>query len=208
MNANGKRPALPTSVEDKISKAEEYKQSGNEFFKAGELKKAASSYKKVFLYINGLHGAGSEMKQFTSAMGMGELWQNQSSAADNSSKAQAENGGGNELVAEQESEVTQLKITVNSNLALIYFNLNEYEKCLTYCEKALTLEPEHQKSQIRKAQALTELGKNLEAAHDILFAIASTDTKNRTVRETLTKCKTKIKEQNLEANKKFVGVFK
>lgn len=106
---------LPTTVVEKIETAYALKLSGNKCFKNGDMKGAVKNYKKVFLYINGLHGANSEMRQFTNMMGADGLWDKKKQGDE------TDGGEGNEVEFEkpsQEEEVKQLKVDINSNLAL------------------------------------------------------------------------------------------
>ena len=48
-------PKIPQTTEDKIEVATQLKNEGNDHFKKQDYKKAINTYKKVFLYINGLN---------------------------------------------------------------------------------------------------------------------------------------------------------
>ena len=68
----GRQP-LPETPEEKIAFAVGLKKAGNDEFKNGNLSAALQNYKKVFLYVTGLHGPNSEMRGFFNAMGADQV---------------------------------------------------------------------------------------------------------------------------------------
>mmetsp|Transcript_17932 Transcript_17932/g.41044 ORF Transcript_17932/g.41044 Transcript_17932/m.41044 type:complete len:132 (-) Transcript_17932:684-1079(-) len=63
-----KKRKMPHTVEEKIKAAQDFKEKGNEFFKAKDFKKAITQYARVFAYTTGL-SAQSGMEQYHSAAG-------------------------------------------------------------------------------------------------------------------------------------------
>ena len=61
--AEGTKPKVPVTIEDKIEKATEYKLKGNNKFKQGKFKSAIRIYHFVFAYTTGCLGKSLVGKQ-------------------------------------------------------------------------------------------------------------------------------------------------
>jgi tetratricopeptide (TPR) repeat protein len=172
---------LPSTVPEKISFATALKNEGNEFFKAAEYKKAAKCYKKVLLYINGLHGSDSQMKGFMQAMGASSRWDD----TDDNVKV----GG-----TEDEEAIKKLKVDVNANLSMAYLKLEDWSKALQYADASLAVDPTSSKSIYRKGLALHNLQRN-DQALPLLVQANEADPSNKSIARTLQVVRKAMKEK-------------
>jgi len=144
------RPESPAmSVEEHLRQAEEYKEKGNSFYKAGELKKALGSYHKVLLYVKGLQlppGDGSP--------------HDLSSATTTSSP--------NRVPKDRVADVQNLMQTTRLNMAACYLQVGEFQKCVDACNDSLGI-GRTCKALFRRGQAYMEL-RNFAAAKTDLEA--------------------------------------
>lgn len=175
---------FPTTAEGKLAYAQELKAQGNQFFMAGELKKAAKQYRTVFAFVNGLVSPNDDMAKYNSA-GSDELT----------------------LTAEQGMESTALKVSCYSNLAAVHLKLGMPEKAAGYCESALKIEPNNVKAMFRLGQAMLEWNKGEEALR-VLVATAKLDPQNKAVRVKIDAAKMLRDAQKAEASDKQKELFK
>lgn len=153
---------MPLTNSEKIDKGYEIKDEGNAFVKQQEFRKAAKTYRKVFLYINGLISKDNEqMAKFAS----------------------------NDLLSDEEYQrVKALKLTTYSNLALCYLKLEELEKVIECAGKALEVDASHPKANLRMGMALSRM-KMWEKAKTHLLVAQKAEPKDVTVNNELKRWK-------------------
>jgi FK506-binding protein 4/5 len=133
------------STEEKLARAESYKQEGNEFFKCQKFNKAKSSYGKALAFVQGLPGSSRTLTGFE-ALGL-----------------EKSKSLGNEL----EARASELEKVIHQNLATCFIKLNNPIKAGEHCDKALKIDPNAWKAILRKGEAFALLKKYDEAK--ILF---------------------------------------
>ena len=106
---------LPSTVSEKLEAALGLKSQGNDCFSQGDFKGAVKHYKKVFLYMNGLHSKDSEMHGFFKTMGAEDKWDQ----GDQTNKIS---------MPGQHGQIKTVKIETSNNIALAYVKLNQHEK--------------------------------------------------------------------------------
>ena len=143
--------------ETNISKARALKEEGNVHFKAGEYKKAMTSYHQIFLHVHG----------FGSAASMGGMAGTAKSMTP--------------LTAEQQAAIHELKLAHHSNLAMCHLKIatpESYEKARQQCTKALAIDGENVKALFRRGRCNLELG-DVDAAGEDLKAVLQREPSNR-----------------------------
>eukprot|EP00927_Polykrikos_kofoidii_P029642 TRINITY_DN25607_c0_g1_i1.p1 TRINITY_DN25607_c0_g1~~TRINITY_DN25607_c0_g1_i1.p1 ORF type:complete len:368 (+),score=81.66 TRINITY_DN25607_c0_g1_i1:144-1247(+) len=128
-----------------IQQAQTHKEDGNRYFAAGDYKKALGAYHKVFCYLNGLQAPN-----------------------DNSGSAPPVTPSPNSLVIPKGSwgDVKQLKQSTHLNMAACYLKVEQYQKCVDVCGKALQ-QGDNPKAFFRRAQAFLELRNFSGATSDL-----------------------------------------
>eukprot|EP00918_Siedleckia_nematoides_P092856 GHVU01203820.1.p1 GENE.GHVU01203820.1~~GHVU01203820.1.p1 ORF type:complete len:226 (+),score=42.03 GHVU01203820.1:209-886(+) len=145
--------SLPANItwEEKLSKALEYKQLGNEKYKSGNFKQAIGKYHRALLYLKGIdHAKASSMQAIQAALGAGDR------PSDN-------------LSEEAKKEVTALQVDCYNNLAAVLLKMSSpmYEKVVFYCDCVLEFSPQNIKALFRKGVALYHL-KTVDVAMECL----------------------------------------
>jgi len=125
------------SVEEKLARAEAYKQEGNEFFKCQKFSKAKSSYGKALAFVQGLPGSSRTVTGFE-ALGLEK------------SKS---------LGHELETRASDLEKIIHQNLATCFIKLNKPINAVEHSDKALKIDPNAWKAMLRKGEALILLKK-------------------------------------------------
>lgn len=119
------------------NECEELKKKGNESFK-----ESTENYLKFNSNKTSLENYAAATKTFYEAQAKIEETLKQS------------------IASEARSNLEKLYVQILSNTAMCCFNLNEIEKTIENCEKALILEPTHQKCLYRKALCKQKIGDN------------------------------------------------
>mmetsp|Transcript_11372 Transcript_11372/g.36375 ORF Transcript_11372/g.36375 Transcript_11372/m.36375 type:complete len:220 (+) Transcript_11372:73-732(+) len=180
----GECAPLPHTVAGKIATANDLKAQGNEMFKAGELGKAASKYRTVFAYVNGLVHSSDAMNQYAT-------------------KA-------DRLTDEQQEAVTALKLSVNLNLAAVYIKQGKFDKAATVARKAIEIDADNAKAHLRLGQALMGT-KSFDEAKKSLVHGAKLAPQEKLIRAELERWKQESAEwraaNKANAAKMFGGVF-
>jgi tetratricopeptide (TPR) repeat protein len=125
---------MPQTLEEKIEISNELKKQGNEFLKLGEYKKACHTYKKVFLYINGINSS------------IGDIF----SGNQNGPKSTKEKSA-------NEIEIETIRLSINLNLSLCYIKMKNYQRAMEHVQAALKIEPENMKGVFRRGQCYLNL---------------------------------------------------
>jgi len=144
---------FPTSIDGKISFAEGLKNEANELFKAGDLKKARSTYAKVFSFTRGLPGSTFD-KQHAGSF-------------DTSQYLDADE---ERITPEQEKQCVVLEVNTRNNLATICIKQKKAENAVDHCDHALHLDKDNWKAHLRHGQAKAMLHELESARFSLLRA--------------------------------------
>lgn len=136
---------------EQLRQAEAHKDEGNKFFKDGNYKKALGAYHKVFCYVNGL--------QAPSAMSSSDVKDGDSSPGRSASSS-------SQVPKDRVDDLRKLKQSSRLNMAACYLKLEEHQKCVDACTKAMEL-GSSAKAYFRRGQAYLEL-RNLSGARNDL----------------------------------------
>jgi len=174
-------PTGPLSTAAKIAVAADYKDKGNAFFRAGELKKAIRQYRTAFLYSKGLVAINDQS--------MGAYAQPEA-----------------KLTQEQTDTVNELNRSCYSNLAACYLKLNTFDKALVAADAALAIKADDVKSLVRKGQACMAL-KDWKRAKDALVAANEAEPGNAAVVGALKEWKAGYAKWAEEQKQKEMAVY-
>eukprot|EP00929_Paragymnodinium_shiwhaense_P102253 TRINITY_DN65443_c0_g1_i1.p1 TRINITY_DN65443_c0_g1~~TRINITY_DN65443_c0_g1_i1.p1 ORF type:complete len:417 (-),score=94.17 TRINITY_DN65443_c0_g1_i1:51-1301(-) len=133
------------SALEQIQQAESFKGEGNRHHGAGDWKRALGAYHKVFCYLNGLQPPPPELRA--------------GGSSSSTAKPDAGYSAGQsttQIPKEKVDDVQKLKQTTRLNMAACYLKLEENQKCVDACNKALE-QGECVKAYFRRAQAQAEL---------------------------------------------------
>mmetsp|Transcript_4428 Transcript_4428/g.13428 ORF Transcript_4428/g.13428 Transcript_4428/m.13428 type:complete len:218 (-) Transcript_4428:277-930(-) len=163
--------ASPPTVLEQVEQAEQYKQKGNGHFKEADYRKALGSYHRVFCFVNGLQvpGEGSEAASYGQMMG--------------------KSSPGLQVPAEKVEDLRLLKQSTYLNMAACYLKLDEYDKCITTCTKAMSGSEPNSKAHFRRGQAhlamrnLDEAKADLELAKQLVPEDAACDKELRKLKQ-------------------------
>lgn len=136
---------------EQLRQAEAHKEEGNQFFKDGNYKKALGAYHKVFCYVNGL-----QVPSPTSSV----------ESKDGDSSPSRSPPSSSQVPKERVEDLRKLKQSSRLNMAACYLRLEEHQKCVDACSKALEL-GSSAKAYFRRGQAYLEL-RNLSGAKNDL----------------------------------------
>ena len=175
---------MPKTALESLGEAMKLKEEANILYKQGELKKAIGKYKRMFLYLNGLsqreNGFVSAMQKYSK------------SAMPHSS--------------EEVKQASELQKLANSNLAIAYYKLQEYKKCLDYSNAVLQSDPSNAKCLLRRGQAYIGLNE-LEKAHQDLSRASSMVPDDPLIKSELRRWASLNKTQENREKKLYSGLF-
>lgn len=181
-HGSGSQTFGPSPPEERLREAAELKERGNAFFKAGEFRKAAQQYRRVFAYVDGLVAAGSDMQQYATP--------------------------GNVLSKELGERVLETKATTWKNLANVYLRTDEPARALECADKALALVEKDAKAHLRRGQALLRL-KRWDKAKTALLRADELQPNDAVVRAELARWQTESRawreEQSAKERQAFGG---
>lgn len=170
--------AKKKSFSQLMTEANALKETGNELFKDKKYAKAASTYRRVFAYTNGLTQADSSIAQYASDI----------------------------ITEAQGTEVNALKRTVFSNLSLCYMRMGNHAKALDCAESALKISPADVKALLRKSQAMSALGRH-EGARGVLVEAIKLEPNNKALRDELNGVNEALKADKKEEDAKRSQMF-
>lgn len=183
------------SNQQKVESAKEYKNKGNEFFKANELKKATVNYSKALAYTKCLPGRSSGLE------GLATMAMNSIPDSD-------------KISTELSKEVDGLDSIIKTNLATCFIKLEDFTKALENANEALTLNPHSWKASLRMAEAFISLNnyeKGMAVLKETTELIKKYGENNSAGLAAVAKLRAKAKQTkkgNLEKQKKaFSGIF-
>jgi len=163
-----------------IAKAFELKEQGNEYFKAGDYKKAKVSYHSIFMYVHGFsEGSGKQSMpgQTTTP-----------------------------VTAEQMASIRELKVAHFSNLAMCHLKLGNVDKARDNCTKALQIDPANVKALFRRGKCYSQLGALDEAKADLEQVLRHQPDNRDALREMQT-LRGRFASHKKKEQKRFAGFF-
>jgi len=144
----------PTSTSGKIEYAQNLKVEGNGFFKEGNMKKALTTYAKVFAFTRGL--PGSKFDRVEGYMSPSDLGVNDKS--------------GDKITEEQENDCVALELATLTNIATIHIKLGNGLKAISNSETAITRNASSWKAHLRLGEGHALIGgDNLPQAFESLL---------------------------------------
>ncbi|KAJ1618745.1 hypothetical protein T492DRAFT_1090557 [Pavlovales sp. CCMP2436] len=181
-NDAGSEPAKDESAAAvAISKAETFQEAGRAHYQAGDYKAALAEYHAIFMYV---HGHTGQQDAFA---GLG--------------------GGSRPRVSENEMRrLAELKLVHFSNVGLCHLKLGSATKCITYCTKALALDPDNVKCLFRRGKCRLDEGE-LEGAREDLLRAQGLDGTNREVALELRRLRALSTADDKKLARKFAKVF-
>jgi len=168
-------------TDDNIRQALEFKEQGNAAFKAGDYKKAVSNYHKMGMYVKTLDTAGQD----PSGMGIGK---------------------GKEISDEDKAKVRELKLSHHLNLAMCLMKLENWDKAITNCSKALEVDEHSVKALFRRGKCRSLKG-DLDGAKLDLLKANSLEPKDAAVKQELALLTQRFAAHEKKAKKQFAGMF-
>jgi tetratricopeptide (TPR) repeat protein len=176
---------MSLSIAEKIQKALQYKEAGNEFVKQGNWKKALENYHKGHLYVKGLSPASrGKTVMSTSSTAM----------------------SGQTATPEEIRQIDEIIVATYTNMALCYIKTDKKDRAIDVCTNALTFDPNNVKALFRRGQVYLAKN-NLDKAEEDLKAALAIEPNNASIRQELKKLTNKIAEEEKRQKRIFAGFF-
>jgi len=182
-------PSRKLTDDEKLHKAKELKERGNQAFKDGQFHKAKGSYHRAILYIKGLSvNSPSMMTGLASALGQSESQSQQPQMP-------------HDMVEFSKS----LGSDCHNNLAacLLKEDSPKYDRIIELCSTALECNPNNKKALFRQGTSLYYVGKYEEALKSL--DKAGSDSNVRKYKEM---CKVAIKKEDQGLAETYRAMFK
>jgi len=101
----------------------------------------------------------------------------------------------------------ELKFAAQSNLALCYLKLGDYDQCKRACGSALAFDKKHEKSLFRRGQAQLA-SRNFELAIHDFETLLDEHPSNAMAKQLIAECHQKIKEHKVQEKDLYNSFFK
>ncbi|RIA92420.1 hypothetical protein C1645_765253 [Glomus cerebriforme] len=167
--------------EEKLASGKLEKDQGNEYFKKGEIKNALRHYHLALFHLNGLQNN----KTFAVFR-----------------KEQEEEPKNDPL----QEDITKTMSVIYSNLAACHIKEQNWDKAISYANKALKHDPENTKALFRRAQAYINEGNTTRARED-LEKLTVKNPDDAAVKREWYNLKMKDKEQDEKQRRELKGMF-
>merc|ERR1712217_695954 len=112
---------------------------------------------------------------------------------------------GNQVPTDRVEDVKRLKQSTHLNMAACYLKLNEHQKCVNSCSKALETGP-LSKAFFRRGQANLEM-RNLDEAKDDFEQARKLEPNDAAIEKELRRLQQAFKQHDAKEKKKFAGMF-
>jgi tetratricopeptide (TPR) repeat protein len=182
------------TVDQKIEKAKELKDQGNDFFKQGLFAKARVSYFKALAYTKGLPGRPVNGKKVEP---MAQL------AASTLSSAPLNNY--------QITSLDELDVVLKTNIATCYIKLDDGEKAVKFANEALDLKENHWKAFLRRGEGYQLLRFHDKSVVDFDKALTIIGESDENSKNSVLKAKNKtlsmIKAEKEKQKKAYANLF-
>merc|ERR1719247_3337915 len=166
------------------------REEGNKLFKDGHYRKALGQYHKVFCYVNGL--------QVPVTASSGEGKDDEASRSTPASSSQ--------VPKERVDDLRKLKQSSRLNMAACYLKLEEHQKCVDACTKAMEL-GSSAKAYFRRGQAYLEL-RNLSGARSDLERARELTPNDPAIVAELRKLRSALGQANPKERASYAKMFK
>ncbi|KAK5867472.1 hypothetical protein PBY51_011962 [Eleginops maclovinus] len=110
------------------------------------------------------------------------------------------------LSEEDEKKAKALQLAANLNLAMCFLKLQESNKALENCEKALELDPSNEKALFRRGEALFGM-KEFDRARDDFQQVVQLYPANKAAKSQVVLCQKRIKEQHEKDKRIYANMF-
>ncbi|XP_055879244.1 tetratricopeptide repeat protein 9C-like [Biomphalaria glabrata] len=169
---------------EKLLKAREYKDRGNEDYKKGNFRKAAGSYHRALLYLKGLSSNCPDLLSSLSGL--------------------PKNKGKSPMTQDLMDDARSLTCDCHNNLAacMLKASAPKYERIIEHCNFALDASPNNIKALYRKGTSLYAIG-DYDGALSA-FQMAKPDAN---IRKYMDLCKVELKKQDRAMADNFRGMF-
>jgi len=108
--------------------------------------------------------------------------------------------------APQISEVAELKVAANSNIALCYLKLHQPEKAIQFATEVLKVDANNLKTLFRRGLAYLDLGDTDNASKDLEAALKLAPS-DPAIRQAQSALKEKIRQLEAKQREQFKGMF-
>ncbi|KAG8458617.1 hypothetical protein KFE25_008414 [Diacronema lutheri] len=180
--------SAPSSIDvgDNLRTAERFREVGKAHFQAGDYKAALVEFHQIYMYVHGFSPKG----------GSGDMM------AGLGGKASSEAHVG----VDDMRRVNELKLVHFSNVALCHLKLGNAPKCITYCTRALGLDPDNVKCLFRRGKCRLDTG-DLDGAREDLQRVRQLDGANREIVPELQRLRQLSAAHDRKESKKFSKMF-
>ncbi|KAJ4938426.1 hypothetical protein JOQ06_003046 [Pogonophryne albipinna] len=110
------------------------------------------------------------------------------------------------LSEEDEKKAKALQLAANLNLAMCFLKLQEPNKALENCDKALELNPSNEKALFRRGEALFGM-KEFDQAKDVFQQVLQLYPANKAAKSQVVLCQTRIKAQHEKDKRIYANMF-
>ncbi|XP_034089419.1 peptidyl-prolyl cis-trans isomerase FKBP4 [Gymnodraco acuticeps] len=110
------------------------------------------------------------------------------------------------LSEEDEKKAKALQLAANLNLAMCFLKLQEPNKALENCDKALELNPSNEKALFRRGEALFGM-KEFDQAKDVFQQVLQLYPANKAAKSQVILCQTRIKAQHEKDKRIYANMF-
>jgi len=179
LRIDNKEMSRPETLQDTINHALKEKEEGNKYWAKGAWRKANKAYNKALAYLTGSHNQESDEEEETSILDEGD---------------------------EMNTQIIQLKTTLNLNLAATFLKLKQPNKAFISCQKVLEFDNKSVKGHYRMGQAHSDL-MEFDLAKQCFFKAKQLDP-SLDIQPELEKIKTNLMKYRQKEKEMYAGIFK
>ena len=107
---------------------------------------------------------------------------------------------------DQNNKANELIFTSYSNMALCHWKLNEFAACIRDCDKALELNPNHEKCLYRRGQSQMSMCSYEEAIEDFQ-AVLKLNPNNNEAKQSIDICRDHLKTYQKQEKQLYTKIF-
>merc|ERR1712137_344253 len=151
-----------------VRKISEYKETGNELFRAGEFSKALFQYHCAYLYIQEIKKTG-----------------------ENKMVSMIRSGVADEPTEEEAQILKESSLSIFNNMSAVYVKQEKHKKAVEFATKALEIEPNNVKALFRRGKSYVAINEVEAAQQDLDKAYELTDSTDNAIKKELQRLKNK-----------------